>query len=330
MNDQRPSDSMWSILAGIRFVLAACVVVTHTAIVATPSFLTQWIGQTGYPAVFGFLMISGYSIGASIAKRQTGYVKRRIKRIYPAYLFALAFACSLTLFGPIHLPQGQILPAPNTWTIVGNLFMLQGIAVHYLSMDGVLWTLAIEWWCYMLAIFLVRTDVRLIIALIGLSFLSMMAYCLKTGSIGGATFPLGLGLIMLPWAWLTGFVYYRDPSPVNFMGMLILPLVMFDAIIPQKFASIVIVGSAVGILMARTAYIESRQVKKWLNFLGDASYPLYLLHQPLLFFIAGKTPLRNSYLFVAAVLAIVLVGYFVVSRASLFLSRTTGPSATSM
>lgn len=321
MNDQRPSDSMWSILAGMRFVLASCVVVTHTAIVATPSVLTRWIAETGYPAVFGFLMISGYSIGACITAREKGYFKRRVKRIYPAYLLALAFAWSLTLFGPLQLPHGQMLAAPDIRTIVGHVFMLQGISVPYLAMDGVVWTLSIEWWCYMLAIFLVRADARLIVAMIGASFASMMVYCLKTGSIGGSTLPFGFGLIMLPWAWLTGFVYFKKPSAVNFMLMLALPLIMFDAVIPQKFASVAIAGTAVGMLFAKTARIESRQAKKWLNFLGDASYPLYLLHQPLIFFVAAKTPLRNSYLFVAMALVVVVAGYWLTTRSMDIFSR---------
>jgi peptidoglycan/LPS O-acetylase OafA/YrhL len=116
--------AQWSVLAGLRFILAVCVLITHSGIVAPGNILWLLVGQTGYPAVFGFFMVSGYSVAASIVARPQGYFKRRVSRIYPAYLFAIIFACLIVVPGPLHLPEGQILFLDGWKVIVGNLLML--------------------------------------------------------------------------------------------------------------------------------------------------------------------------------------------------------------
>jgi peptidoglycan/LPS O-acetylase OafA/YrhL len=53
----------WSLLAGMRFFLASLVVMTHlTKYVSAP--WAEFLG-TGFEAIMGFLIISGYSIAVS-------------------------------------------------------------------------------------------------------------------------------------------------------------------------------------------------------------------------------------------------------------------------
>jgi peptidoglycan/LPS O-acetylase OafA/YrhL len=306
-------NSQWSILAGLRFVLATCVLITHSGIVAPGYFLARWLDHTGFPAVFGFFMVSGYSIAASITARRDGYLIRRVRRIYPAYLFAIAFACTVTIGGSVQLPLGQILMPPNWKTIVGNVLMLQGIFVDSPPADGALWSLSIEWWCYMLAPFLIRFSNRLAVYLMLVSFAAMLAHYGAIGLGGKAQFPVGINLVTMGWAWLSGFVYFRVPSKTNFLFMLILPLVTFDVFLPLQFADMVIVVSALTLLLAKTTRVESAAAARWLDFLGNASYPLYLVHAPLLYLITTRTSIHNGNILILIVLVLVLSGYYAVT-----------------
>ncbi|TDV33879.1 peptidoglycan/LPS O-acetylase OafA/YrhL [Paraburkholderia caballeronis] len=306
----KPNESQWAVLAGLRFLLATLVVITHSAIVAPGSVLDKMFGNTGYPAVFGFLMISGYSIGSSITDRPEGYVYRRFKRIYPAYVIAIAIAFAVTLFGPLRLPGGQVIAQPTPGTIIGNLLMMQGILVPVMPTDGALWSLSIEWWCYMAGAILFRLGNRVAQIVTITSFVVMMLYCEQTRTIGGTELPFGWIVPMMLWAWLAGFVYFREQTKLNFSIMLFLPLIMFELIPRLQLASIVIAGSALTILFAGEIEIRSDKVRSVLNFLGNASYPLYLLHAPILFFIAARTSVRHGSLMIAIAVSVVLAGYY--------------------
>jgi peptidoglycan/LPS O-acetylase OafA/YrhL len=308
--------SQWAFLAGLRAILAFCVVVTHTVIVTNDSVLVQWLGQTGYPAVFGFFMISGYSIAASISTRPKGFLFRRFKRIYPAYLVAIIFSFVVTLSGPLHLPGGETATAPSIRIVVGNLLMLQGVIVPMISTNGALWSLSIEWWCYMFAPLLNKVHFAISMVATLVSFSAMMIYCLKTGTIGGALLPFGWNVPLLAWAWLTGYVYFRHRSKITFSLMLFLPMIMFEVIVPLKFASTVIAISAVGILFSESIQIKSKRAMRALNFAGDVSYPLFLFHTPLLFYIAASGGIHNGDEIIAGVVGTVTIGYYGARRAT--------------
>lgn len=85
------SDSFWSILAFLRFILCLIVFVGHlhafTYIMPTTFNYIMLLG--GKAAVLCFLLISGVSIGYSYLKSGDGYLKRRFLRIYPLYFFAV-------------------------------------------------------------------------------------------------------------------------------------------------------------------------------------------------------------------------------------------------
>lgn len=307
-------NSQWTVLAGLRFLLATLVVMTHSEVVAPGSIVDKMVGHTGYPAVFGFLMISGYSIASSITSRPHSYLIRRVKRIYPTFLFALAFSCLVLVDGPLHLPLGQIIVAPSWHVLVGNLLMLQGILVPVIPSNGPLWSLSIEWWCYILAILLIRFNNRVSVVVMIASFCSMLVYSKHFGYVTASEYPLGLSVFLIAWAWLSGFVYNREPTKLNFMLMLAMPMLMFELYLPLQFGQMVIAGSACMILFAKSITIRSESLKKLLNFLGNASYPLYLVHDPMLWFIAAKTPIRHGSLMVAIIIALVLIGYYVTTR----------------
>jgi peptidoglycan/LPS O-acetylase OafA/YrhL len=133
----------WAILAGMRFVLATIVLVGH---VCQFTLHWRWPYSGTWPqmsAVYGFLLISGYCIAASLQKSPGGYFRRRILRIYPTYLAAMVLAYATAKF------IGA--PTAGRYTTLGSLVMLEAILSPRFPLMGQAWTLAAEWWCYMAA-----------------------------------------------------------------------------------------------------------------------------------------------------------------------------------
>jgi peptidoglycan/LPS O-acetylase OafA/YrhL len=309
--DRTQKSSQWTVLAGTRFLLALCVLFTHSGIVEPGYFLFRHFGVVAYPAVFGFFMVSGYSIAASLASRPDGYLFRRIRRIYPTYLLALAFSTLILLPHPLHLPAGQVI-VPNSWqTVVSNVFMLQGTLTQSLLANGPIWSLAIEWWCYIAAILLIRWSNWVTKLLIALSFASMVIYIRSKGYIvGDNNMPLGLCVPLFAWAWLTGFSYQREPTKTNFAVMMLLPLVMFEVGPTISLASIVIAASALAVYFSKSIHIKSKKAERVIQWLGDMSYPLYVFHAPIFYVLASYGIIRNGNYLVLWGLVIVSVGYF--------------------
>src|SRR4051812_3996977 len=72
------TESSWALLAGLRFFLAFIVFAGHLSWFADlGAILTGVSSFGGRPAVLGFLLISGLSIGHSIVSRPEGYFRRR-------------------------------------------------------------------------------------------------------------------------------------------------------------------------------------------------------------------------------------------------------------
>ena len=117
----------------------------------------------GYVGVFLFFVISGFCIHLQWAKaRASGqpheirfgaFWKRRFRRLYPAYLIALALYLGLTA-----LSVGIKVTGAFVYDVLMHVFMLHNLdpKTAY-SINGVFWTLAIEeqlYLAYFLLLFL--------------------------------------------------------------------------------------------------------------------------------------------------------------------------------
>jgi len=130
----------WSLLALMRFALAAIVMVAHLEVhhLASLHVLSIIPHFGAFEAVLGFLLISGFSIGSSYRKEPDGFLKRRALRIYPVYIGALVLAC-------IAVPQAFDLHLAST--VLQNLVFLNQITTD-VSLVGPAWSLALEVWLY--------------------------------------------------------------------------------------------------------------------------------------------------------------------------------------
>ena len=138
--------------------LAAVYVVVHHTVPNHIIFLGQDIGRLarfGQEAVILFFLLSGFVIQLSFLKSRdksfTGYFLKRFYRIYIPLLVVFAIGYLSKSF------NAGFLVDPQWGNMLGNLLMLQDwidakpnvIVGPYLS-NGPLWSLAYEWWFYML------------------------------------------------------------------------------------------------------------------------------------------------------------------------------------
>ena len=97
----------------------------------------------GHSWVLVFFIISGYVIGLNYADRTkqfsiSEYLKKRMIRLYPIYLFSIIIT---------------VLLFKNTWQVImGNLFFLQNLFTDCFDRNQSLWSLNHEMIYYLLAI----------------------------------------------------------------------------------------------------------------------------------------------------------------------------------
>ena len=134
-------------------------------LVRYPVQLIQLTSSFGYIGVFLFFVISGFCIHLQWARAQASGVtptihfgsfwKRRIRRLYPPYIIALALYLLLTAWS-IGIDVSHFF----IYDVLMHLLMLHNLDPHTCySINGVFWTLAIEeqlYLAYFLLLFLRR------------------------------------------------------------------------------------------------------------------------------------------------------------------------------
>lgn len=282
MNPSKNStaETHWAVLAVLRFFLASTVAIGHFALFVRPD-PTHLFGN-GYfnpgSAVFGFLILSGYSIAASLDRDSKGFYGRRIVRIWPLYLAVLVVGAGMAFAMPggFRLPSGDAIPPMRGITVVASVLMLQTVIADPVPMVAQIWSLAPEWWHYMIAPVLKKITTTALIIWIALSFFAFIKISPPPGrGIEGMTH--GLGILVLSWQWVTGFVYYRlKGTPLGF-AVLALPSVVSLTLGHFTGAPLFV---TIFVLVMSEQFVLSKRIIGPFNFLGDLSFPLYLFHIP--------------------------------------------------
>lgn len=290
-------ETNWSLLASLRMVLALIVACGHL-VWFDDSILSQiCIPLSGKAAVIGFFMVSGFSIAASLDRDSRGFYFRRFKRIYPLYFFCVALAIILQLcLGNFKLPHYE-LEASGPITSIGNLLMLQMTLVKSIAYDGVVWSLALECAYYLISPYLCRMHVGFTVALI---LISGVFYLLPYGWSSSIfyTILLKAKLITYFWAYGIGLVLYSHRSHIVAALCLALGLVLvYLSPITSEPLSVVTFAAAYIVLLVARVWPSKSTI---LDYLGDLSYPLYLIHIPTFIVCYALFGITNGWLLVAA------------------------------
>lgn len=117
--------------------------------------------QVGRQAVAGFFVISGYLVGGAVLAALDeqrdflrGYFIDRFSRIYIVLIPALCLTGVLDFIGRIYFPAGdeynQFQAHYAADIFIANLFNLEYILTIYYGTNGPLWSVACEFWYYVI------------------------------------------------------------------------------------------------------------------------------------------------------------------------------------
>jgi peptidoglycan/LPS O-acetylase OafA/YrhL len=302
--------TQWKILAGLRFFLAFIVLCVHLHLLL-PEVGKPWrtfYYLSGFSAVLGFLVISGYSIAHSITQNPEGFYKRRFLRIYPLYFCSIIVSLiPFLLLGSkiksFYIGIYEQLPL-DSWTILGNLVFMQGFLVKYLGSNPPVWTISIECFCYLLAPLFVKLGSKKLLILIALSsvlfalyprYITMLPFGLTNDHYSFT--PYGLSFIVLLWAWLLGFFYFvcggKDTSKILLIALGSILLELNHKYNSRWGISTYVLSTLILIYSPYLKFPSS--VLNFFNYLGELSYPLYLFHVPSLIFCYSVLGIQNPF-----------------------------------
>ena len=277
-----------------------------------------FITGLGHEAVIIFFVISGFLVGGLSLKKWpykvsiTDYFIARISRIYIVLIPALIIGSGLDWVGLNYFNNSEIYTNSakyetsslaficseqlNKLTFIGNIFNLQGILVPTLGSNGPLWSLAFEWWYYILfsCMGLLIYNKTLLINFFSITVIVSLIIFL----------PTKLTLWMIIWFLGIGVYFYGEsswPKPSPFIALVILSIVLFlsrtshntnNLIEPEslftEFSRDFFLGTAFSIFLI-SLYKQTNKIPfDYLHlFFANFSYSIYLFHFPFLIFLSA-------------------------------------------
>ncbi len=275
----------------IKLLAALLVIVSHAYGFATGYIRTDWlhmvtggIGDLGSLAVYIFFFFSGLLVTVSILKNSEGkrYWKRRVVRIFPSFVLVTVSIVFLVAPFITTLSLGEYFSDSDTYAYLKNLFFLShhdlpGVFVGNVygrSVNGPIWTIRVEMFCYLLCFAFHRLHLlekRRIP-------LSICVYMLIVGVLGyGAILGIeGIAAVIMPVTmFYIGMIYAVNADKIQQNGMLgvvaAVLLCVFCVLGQFYFASIVFLPY----VLCQLAFATKKRFGV-LGKLGACSYEIYL------------------------------------------------------
>jgi peptidoglycan/LPS O-acetylase OafA/YrhL len=305
----------WELLALLRAVLAWIVLCVHLSLFAPQPGWQHAINEFGgKAAVVGFLLVSGFSIAASLERDADGFYMRRFMRVYPLYLVAIVFAMAVQIASGGHVVTPAISVDGLGWkTNLANLFFLQTFVVRPIQFDWPVWSLALEVFYYALAPLFGRLDRRILIVIILISF---TCYLLPTHTDWGIVYFVltKFNALEYIWCWLLGFLLWRDSGRVAlYLSLIGIPAMLWGHYTPEPL-SVVTYAVALAMIALSDRVVMTGRLRAFADYLGDLSYPLYVFHVPALLLGYSILKLRAGNALVIPALLVTIAAYHGVDR----------------
>jgi len=290
------NDEIWPILATMRFVFAMWVLFDHTYNFGPHSRAMPILSSSGLMPVMCFLAISGYSIRHSIEAQPDGYLKRRFWRIAPTNFASVALAISAySVLGPVLIDgYGNQFQKPDVFSWIIYLIPAQSVFPVFIPVLFPTWSLSIEIMYYILAPWLLRASTKTLLGIVlfsaaGFACWNYLPAGFAPRYVAEAT--TGVGIAVFAWAWLSGWMAYKRKDPIFFIVFWSIGCVcvfqqpygfqLNDA--TSKVATYVTWLATMATLFFPMHFGLSPRVRKIMSYIGDLSFPLYLVQYPVLF-----------------------------------------------
>jgi peptidoglycan/LPS O-acetylase OafA/YrhL len=284
----------------------------------------------GHQAVLLFFVLSGFVIHLRYAQQieQQGsaarfdwraYMLRRIKRLYPPFLFALLLTFLLDHYGAglgySIYTQNTAYPLINLninshfepLTLLGSLLFVMTVYVPVWGSNGPVWSLVFEWWFYMVyPLFwaMSRRSIRLatliLVALFLLSFLPWSGVFLLAKTLFSLMLSWWFGALLADiYVGRITFKFWKI-GLLSLLLPILLPLVIPISTLSAPFLTLEDIAWGVGFagLIAACLSWQNRggslRILETFKPLGDCSYTLYVIHFPILTLLSGYVMSRAS------------------------------------
>ena len=268
------------------------------------------------PAVDTFIILSGFAISFLIHKRKqsyTSFMRGRFFRIYPVYLLCLALGIATTFLVPFILNAAswketvyfEWIRLYSDWEnsaygshVFWHLTLLNGVLTKGMlpGATGTLlapaWSITLEWQYYLVAPFLAR-GVRSGAGLLLIGVIAWLGhrYAAPWHNTNLSFFPAQLPLFLIGigsyhlYAKLSDTPQFRPLTSVSAIALLFTGLLsnwhpVALAAWAVGFGCIVVRGNDP--LARLLAIVRGTLLHPWLQRLGKISFPLYLIHWPVI------------------------------------------------
>ena len=251
------------------------------------NFVLFFFTRLGHEAVIIFFVLSGYLVGGAILSEWakgnpdwTKYLVNRITRMWTVLLPALVIGA---LFDFITLSLNPATPGATNFSFasfIGNVFFLQTITVPTFGTNGPLWSLANEFWYYLLwpvMLLLLGLTYRPVFKWMAVVLFLAICYLISPGIL--KLFPLWIGGALI--RMIKEHKLWRSPWYIVFSYLFILGALGFSNIVSNTGGEYVL-GLAVCLLILGWQYGKEVNVQptltKLAHFFSEFSFSLYAVH----------------------------------------------------
>ncbi len=315
-NNELATKPHYPILDGLRGVAAIIVVTFHLCEPLSTSNLDKFVNH-GYLAVDFFFLLSGFVIGYAYDDRWNkitvgSFFKRRIERLQPMVVLGMTLGAigfyftDSTLWPLIHtIPAWKMLlvmligytivPVPLSLDIRGWEEM------HPLNSVG--WSLFFEYIANILyAVWIRKWSKTALSILVGIAAIALVHLAITNGDVsGGWTLnvpQVRFGLTRTLYSFFAGLLLSRLAKPTQIKNAFLWCTLLIAVLLymPRiggaghlwtnglyESVCIIIVFPLI-VYLGASGVIQTQTENKICKFLGDISYPLYMVHYPLVYF----------------------------------------------
>lgn len=313
------SKSHYEILDGLRGVAAIMVVIFHFFETFTGgNHLVQVINH-GYLAVDFFFVLSGFVIGYAYDDRWNrmtliDFFKRRLIRLHPMIIMGMLIGALAYYFSasPILFPQISGMPL---WKLI--FIMLIGFTLlpvptsmdirgwgEMYPLNGPAWTLFFEYLANIFyALFIRRfsnTALAVLVFLAGGALIHLAVTSPNGDLVGGwslETAQIRIGLTRLMYPFFAGLLLSRISKPGRikhafvWCSLMIIMVLSFPRVGGSEHLWMNGLYDSLSILflfplivyLGASGEVKGELMSKLCRFLGDISYPVYIIHYPLIY-----------------------------------------------